>query len=141
MKRPIVFLDSSVIIAGLGSFKASSYAILALGHNRQLTITVSQVVRQESQDRAYKVGRLPTEVDDLLVWTNAKIFNAPTDELVEKFSNLTPDPNDRHLFASCSQIKNAVLISLDKKHILSQRGKISSPTIFSPGEFLKKYFI
>ena len=140
MKRLIAFLDSSVIIAGLGSFKASSYAILALGHNRQVTIVISQIIRQESQDRAYKVGQSPTDVDDLLVWANAKIVGAPTEELVEKFSAFTPDLNDRHLFASCSQIKNSALISLDKKHVLSQKGKMSSPPIFSPAEYLEKYF-
>jgi len=139
-KTPKVFLDASVILAGLGSFKASSYALLNLGHQKIILLITSPTVIYEVKNRAYKVKKDIQDVDGLVLWANINITAIPNDKLIAKFASATSDPDDRHLFAACSQIKNVVLISLDRRHIISQRHKISYPAIFTPAEFLEKYY-
>jgi predicted nucleic acid-binding protein len=134
-----IFLDASVILAGLGSFKASSYALLALGKQKKLLLIVSPTVIDEAKKRAYRVKRNANDVEDLMAWANVKITAIPTEKQIADASTVVVDPNDWHLLAACSQIKNITLITLDRKHLISKRDKISYPPILLPAEYLEKY--
>lgn len=137
--KPRVFLDSSVIIAGLGSFKASSYAVLALSHQGQINTFTSEVVVQECREKCGQVKKSMSDVQNLLFWTNVKIMAAPTGTEIKKLSGITPDPDDVHLFASSSKIPNCLLLSLDKRHVLMLKKQIAHPRIMSPAEFLVQF--
>lgn len=134
-----IFLDASVILAGLGSYKGSSYALLALGNLKKISLIVSPIVIDEAKRRAYKVNKTPQDVDNLVVWANINITVIPTAEQIKKVHNLLDDPDDLHLLASCSEIKKVALVTLDRKHLISQRHKIKYPPILLPAEFLEKY--
>lgn len=136
-----IFLDTSVILAGLGSFKASSYALLTLGMQRKLLLIVSPIVIDEAKKRANKVKKNPQDIDNLIVWANIKITPIPTEKQLVNASSVVLDLNDWHLLAACSQIKNITLITLDRKHLISQRDKITYPPILLPAEFLEEYIL
>lgn len=139
MTLPKIFLDASVLLAGLGSFKGSSYALLALGNQKKTVLIVSPIVIDEAKGRAYKVNKTSQDVDAVIVWANINITKIPTDEQIKDVSNLLDDPDDYHLLASCSEIKMVTLVTLDRKHLISQRHKIKYPPILLPAEFLEKY--
>lgn len=134
-----IFLDASVILAGIGSFKASSFALLALGNQKKLLLIISPTVLDEAKRRADRVKKNAQDVEALIIWANIKITAIPTEKQLAGVSSLVVDPNDWHLLAACSQIKNVTLITLDRKHLVSQRHKISYPPILLPAEFLEKY--
>lgn len=134
-----IFLDASVILAGLGSFKASSYAILALGSQKKLLLIVSPTVIDEARRRVYKIKKNPQDIDNLIVWANIKTTAIPTEKQIVNASTVVVDPNDWHLLAACSQIKNITLVTLDRKHLISKRDKITYPPILLPAEFLDKF--
>lgn len=134
-----IFLDASVILAGLGSFKASSYALLALGNQKKLLLIISPTVIDEAKRRVNKIKKMAKDVDDLIIWANIKITAIPTEKQIVDASSVVLDPNDWHLLAACSQIKNITLITFDRKHLISQRDKIDYPPILLPAEFLEKF--
>lgn len=134
-----VFLDASVVLAGLGSFRASSYALLALGNQKRLLLIISPTVLDEVKRRVNKVKKDAGDVEDLIVWANIKITAIPTEKQIVSVSGMVTDPNDWHLLAACSQIKDVTLITLDRKHLISKRDKISYPPILLPAEFLEEY--
>lgn len=134
-----IFLDASVILAGLGSFKASSYALLALGNQKKLLLIISPTVIDEAKRRVNKIKKMAKDVDDLIIWANIKITAIPTEKQIVDVSSVVLDPNDWHLLAACSQIKNITLITFDRKHLISQRDKIAYPPILLPAEFLEKF--
>jgi predicted nucleic acid-binding protein len=131
-----IFLDASVILAGLGSIKASSYALLTLGKQKKLLLIVSPIVVDEAKRHVDKIQKSPQDIDDLIIWANIKITDIPTKNQIVEFSTVVIDPNDWHLLAACSQIKNITLVTLDRKHLISKRDKIDYPPILSPAEFL-----
>ena len=141
MTPPKIFLDASVILAGPGSFKASSYALLVLGNQKKLLLIVSPTVIDEAKRRANRVKRNAGDVEDLMLWANIKITAIPTEKQITDASTVVVDPNDWHLLAACSQIKNVTLITLDRKHLISQRHKILYPPILLPAEFLEKFVL
>lgn len=134
-----IFLDASVVLAGLGSFKASSYALLALGNQKKLLLIVSPIVLDEVYRRVNKVKKDAEDVENLISWANIKITAIPTEKQIVSVSDVVIDSNDWHLLAACSQIKNVTLITLDRKHLISKRDKIAYPPILLPAEFLGKF--
>lgn len=134
-----IFLDASVILAGIGSFKGSSYALLALGNQKKIGLIVSPIVVDEAKRRAHKVNKTTQDVEILIVWANIDICEIPSQEQINNVAHLLADPDDYHLLASCSEIKKITLVTLDRKHLISQRHKIKYPPILLPAEFLEKF--
>lgn len=134
-----IFLDASVILAGIGSFKGSSYALLALGNQKKIGLIVSPIVVDEAKRRAHKVNKTTQDVEILIVWANIDICEIPSQEQINNVAHLLADPDDYHLLASCSEIKKITLVTLDRKHLISQRHKIKHPPILLPAEFLEKF--
>lgn len=134
-----IFLDASVILAGIGSFKGSSYALLALGNQKKIGLIVSPIVIDEAKRRVHKVNKTAQDVEALIVWANIDICEIPSREQINTVSHLLADPDDYHLLASCSKITKVSLVTLDRKHLISQRHKIKYPPILLPAEFLEKY--
>ncbi len=139
MKRA-VFLDASVIIAAMGSESGGSHRILQYCHENRIKGFINSEVLKEISKRAHKVDFPEADIEGFLLWSNLTVLPHPPDAQIQQFSRFTPDPNDIHLLATANRIPNCLLISLDKKHILSVKSKDLGIKILSPGELLEKYF-
>lgn len=129
------FIDASVILAALGSKSGGSSMVLKLIRNGKIEGIASQAVIEEVFRNANKIKIPESEVSKLVSNSSLKIIPAPTSIEVEKYLDDTA-AKDAHVVASAIRSRSEVIITLDKKHLLSK--KISGLNIVSPGEFLQK---
>lgn len=137
LKTPDVFFNASVILAGLRSSKGGSAKILGWSRKGEIKGVVSEVVLDEVLRRYKKAGIKRSalrNLNDIF----SEIRTAPNISLVEKIEKIVLDLGDAHVLASGMESKVSYLVSLDKKHILSLRGKILRPKIVSPGQLIEK---
>ena len=131
----IAFIDASVILAALGSKSGGSSQILKLTGARKIIGIASQAVVEEVLRNARKIGVSEREVSSLISNSLLKVISAPTSDEVEKYIDKTA-AKDAHVVASAVKSKSNVVITLDKKHLLSK--EIKGLSILTPGEFLQK---
>ncbi len=131
----LAFIDASVVLAALGSKSGGSSKILKLIREKKLDGIISQAVLEEVSRNASKIKATDIEVSRLISTSSLKVISAPTSEEVEKYLDVTV-AKDAHVVASAIKSKANVVITLDKKHLLSKR--IKGLDILTPGEFLKK---
>lgn len=114
-----VFLDSSVIIAGVNSTSGASNFILKLSKDKEIESFVSEMVIQEVIRNLKK--KLPEKV------------------LIEFLKYLAESNFKKVDFEkeATDKAKADYLITLDKKHLLNIEGKTLPFNIVTPGEFLK----
>jgi len=130
----LAFIDASVILAALGSKSGGSSQILKLIRKNKLDGITSQAIVEEVSRNTYKIKIVESEVSRLISISSLKVIPAPTSEEVEKYLDVTA-AKDAHVVASAIKSKANVVITLDKKHLLSK--KIKGLGILTPGEFLK----
>ena len=130
----LAFIDASVILAALGSKSGGSSQILKLIRESKLDGITSQAVVEEVFRNVYKIKIAESKVSRLISISSIKVIPAPTSEEVEKYLNITA-AKDAHVVASAIKSKANVVITLDKKHLLSKR--IKGLSVLTPGEFLK----
>lgn len=133
-----VFLDSSVIIAGINSITGASNLILELSKKRKIMVSVSEVVLQEVLRNIKK--KLPERVFiqflKYLSESNFKKIDFEEESEILKYRGIT-DAKDTHVIAATYKANADYLITLDKKHLLTVKGKTLPFNIVTPGEFLK----
>src|SRR3989344_4037047 len=130
----LAFIDASVILAALGSKSGGSSQILKLIRKNKLDGITSQAIVEEVSRNTYKIKIVESEVSRLISISSLKVIPAPTSEEVEKYLDVTA-AKDAHVVASAIKSKANVVITLDKKHLLSK--KIKGLGILTPVEFLK----
>lgn len=130
----IAFIDASVILAALGSRTGGSSQILRLIRGRKINGITSQAILEEVLRNAYKIKITESEVSRMISTSSLKVIPAPISEEVEKYLDKTA-AKDAHVVASAIKSKAEVIITLDKKHLLSK--KIRGLGILTPGEFLR----
>ena len=130
----LAFIDASVILAALGSKSGGSSQILKLIRESKLDGITSQAVVEEVFRNVYKIKIAESKVSRLISISSIKVIPAPTSEEVEKYLDVTA-AKDVHVVASAIKSKAHVVITLDKKHLLSKR--IKGLSVLTPGEFLK----
>lgn len=135
--KPAVFLDSSVVLSAAKSSTGGSHRILYNSHKEKIVACISQNVLDEVLEKSFKINREPDYLNRLIKWSGLIVLPSPTPQAISKYANITPDPGDVHLFAVCADLPECILVSLDKKHILSLKNKIKHPRIMSPAEFLQ----
>lgn len=135
MKPIKVFLDSSVIIAGLASARGGSRELLSLAEMKLLIPVISeQVVREVTRNIEKKLpNRLPHyfQLFRLLPF----IMVEPSPENLEKTRKLI-NPQDAGILASALTAGVDWLISLDK-HFLTLNNDKLPVKIGSPQDFLE----
>ena len=94
----------------------------------------SQAVVEEVFRNAHKIKIAESEVSRLISISSLKVISAPASEEVEEYLDITA-AKDAHVVASAIQSKAKVVITLDKKHLLSK--KIKGLAVLTPGEFLQ----
>ncbi len=132
--KPLVFLNASVILAGLHSPSGGSAKILHWGKTHKIQCIISEIVFKEVLRHANKLGLSPLFISTA-IFTFAKISPAPL-RLHTRYKDIVKDEGDLHLFTSCASLHIDYLVSLDKKHVLALKEKITEFTIVTPGELI-----
>src|SRR3990167_9428501 len=115
----LAFIDASVILAALGSKSGGSSQVLKLVRKRKIDGVTSQAVVEEVFRNANKIKITESEVSRLISSSSLKVIPAPISEEVEKYLSVTVE-KDAHVVASAIKSKANIIITLDKKHLLSK---------------------
>lgn len=134
-----VFLDASVIIAGINSSTGASNFILKLSKDKKIRSFVSEMVIQEVIRNLKKKlpERVLIEFFKYLSEGNFKKIEFEEESEILKYQDIT-DAKDVHIIAATFKSKADYLITLDKKHLLKLKSKNFPYKIVTPGEFLKR---
>ena len=142
MKKPIqrikVFLDTSVLIAGVASLTGASAAVLDLCEAESLQMVISRQVLVEA-DRNFS-AKLPGLVNEFRQFIRNLVplmVEDPPAAAVERAAGLI-DRKDAAILAAAIESKVEFLITLDKKHFLKQKVQRNIPIeICTPSDFLR----
>ena len=133
-----IFLDSSVIIAGINSITGASSLILKLSKERKIIVSISDMVLQEVLRNIKK--KLPERVLiqflKYLSESNFEKIDFEEESEILQYQEIT-HTKDLHIIAASYKANVDYLITLDKKHLLNIKGKVLPFDIVTPGEFLK----
>ncbi len=139
-KRLEVFLDSSVILAGLGSETGASGVVLDLCEAELMVPIISKQVVTEV-DRAVST-KLPQLADRFRHYFRETCFVMMEDPPLEKVRQAAQQVHvkDAPILAA-AQIANAdYLVTLDKKHFLNACEEAQFvPPVLTPGELLRVF--
>jgi predicted nucleic acid-binding protein len=98
---------------------------------------VSEISIEESRRHLKFLKCTKRDLSVLLAKYVDEVLVAPTLKEIRDCKNIFSDEEDLYLIATSRKIDAHYLVSLDKKHVLSQAKKIKRPKILSPGEFIK----
>ena len=103
----------------------------------RLKLLTTSLVIQEVSSHLKKLSIEPDQLENLLSIKTIRLIANPNEEMIEKFSKVSPDPNDAHVLAGAGLSGADILISLDKKHILvpKVRRVLKPMLVKSPKEF------
>jgi len=138
-----VFLDASVLVAASASVNGASAYILHLARQRKIQAFVSEDALSEA------VKNVNLKLDDAgkqrlktyLIKAKLRLIANPEAEaiaLCEKFIHFKDAP----ILAAALSAKADILLSLDKKHFFTKlvADFAKAMKIFTPGDFLKRFF-
>lgn len=135
-----VFIDTSVLIAGVASVTGASAAVLDLCEADTIDMVISRQVLVEA-DRNFS-AKFPGLVDPFRQFIRnlaPLMIEDPPRAAVKKAATLI-DRKDAPILAAAIEASVDYLITLDKKHFLTQRlQKHISPEICTPSDFLKTF--
>lgn len=135
-----VFIDTSVLIAGVASVTGASSSVLDLGEAGLLKLVISrQVLIEADRNLTAKLPRMADRFRRYLQRLAPVLGEDPSPAEIESAASMV-HPKDASILAAAQKAQADYLITLDKKHFLS--GKINHPgrlRIVSPGEFLRHF--
>jgi putative PIN family toxin of toxin-antitoxin system len=142
LKKPIqkikVFIDTSVLIAGVASLTGASAAVLDLCEAESIQMAISRQVLVEA-DRNFS-AKLPGLVNEFRQFIRNLVplmVEDPPAAAVERAAGLI-DRKDAAILAAAIESKVEFLITLDKKHFLKQKVQRNIPIeICTPSDFLR----
>ena len=139
MKLLKIFLDTSVILSGLASSTGGSRKLFAAAKLKKLKLVTSLNAIEEAADHLDKLKINPNQLSKLLTTKIVYLVKNPSEKVIEKFIQVSPDPNDAPILAAALLCGADFLVSLDKKHILTPkvRKTLKPMKIGSPKDFWK----
>jgi predicted nucleic acid-binding protein len=135
-RKPIVFFNASVILAGLKSPNGASAKLLNWVKENKIIGIISETVIEEVLKNTNKIF-LTKEKALKLISQIFLIVKSPNKKYFSVFKDIVLDEGDIHLLVSARNVKAHFLASLDKKHILSLKNKIKDFKIVSPKELIE----
>jgi len=135
-RKPIVFFNASVILAGLKSPNGGSAKLLNWVKENKIIGIISETVIEEVLKNTNKIS-LTKEKALKLISQIFLIVKSPNKKYFSVFKDIVLDEGDIHLLVSARNVKAHFLASLDKKHILSLKNKIKDFKIVSPKELIE----
>lgn len=137
--KPKAFVDSNVVIAGLGSFRGASHEVLRLGQQKKVRLLISRYALGEIEKVLQK--KLPHLAPIFLSLLKAKPFHLvkdPPEAKVKIAAKMLRDPEDAPLLAAAIETEANYFLTLDKRHFLQNQAVLQIPKlrVLSPAEFL-----
>ena len=142
MKKPVkrikVFIDTSVLIAGVASLTGASAAVLDLCESETVQMVVSlQVLVEADRNFAAKFPNLVSQYRQFIQDLAPLMVDDPPAAAVKKAASLV-GRKDAAILAAAMVEKVDCLITLDKKHFLKEKPPQVLPLeICTPADFLK----
>lgn len=135
-----VFIDTSVLIAGLASETGASSAVLDLCEAGVIEMSISrQVLVEADRNFSAKLPRLVEHFRRFIRELAPLMVEDPPLELVRAAAALV-NLKDAPILAAAQRARADYLITLDKKHFLKAREKVQlSPPVVTPEEFLRDF--
>ena len=136
--RPRVFLDTSVLLAGLASPRGASNVILALAEAGLLTLVVSEQVLVEAERNLQE--KLPKAIPEYERFLNTcpleRIADPSTEDVVKAKGII--HPKDASILVAAKSAQVDYLVTLNRKHFLDDPGvaRTSGLRIGAPDDFL-----
>ena len=135
-----VFLDTSVLIAGLASRTGASAAIRDLGEAEELRIVLSRQVLIEA-DRVL-LKKFPQLIERYRLFIRSvspELADDPPRDLV-RAAEAVINAEDAPILAAAQQAQVDYLVTLNTKHFLIQKVRaFYAAPIVTPGEFLRAF--
>ena len=133
-----IFLDASVILAGLASETGGSRVLLSLSEQKKIITVVSALVLEEVKRNIEKKfsERELLRFASWLKKAQPQVVAVRKRE-IESFREIVIS-KDRHVLASADKAEVNYLVTLDKKHLLiiNQKKAPLSFSILTPGELI-----
>lgn len=137
MSSLTVFLDSSVVLAGLASVTGGSRKLFQAGKVGAITLVVSEYVIEEVTRHLSKLGLTRADLDGILENRTVRVVKGPSQAIVGRFLSIVTDSGDAPILAGAVLSGADTLISLDKKHVLTPKIKkaLRPIRVFNPKQF------
>lgn len=133
-----VLFNASVVFSAFCSATGASRKLMTFLKQKRIKGLISETILDELLKHADKIPMdkklLHRKIDQYF----GHILPAPEKKNVFRYTQFMLDDGDAHLFATYKETRCDYLVSLDKHHVLSLKGKVPGITILSPGELLKK---
>jgi predicted nucleic acid-binding protein len=139
MKKPHIFLDSSALIAGIISDTGAAHALLKMGENEYIDLTISELVVLESERTiAIKSPRDIPNLRHVIVQSQLNIIRDPSANEIKENLYLISDPNDVAILLSAMKAKVDFLATHNRKHFLDDPkvAELAGLQIGTPGDAL-----
>ena len=139
MPELVLFLDSSVLIAGIISSQGASRALLLLGENEKIVIAVSeQVIAEVERNIARKVPKALPFAREILTRINMRIFHDPSVETVQQHLDWIQHVVDVPILVAAAQAEVDFLVTLNTRHFIDDPkvAEVSGLRIGTPGDAL-----
>jgi predicted nucleic acid-binding protein len=133
-----VFADSSVLIAGAGSKRGASRAVLVMAEIGLFRLIVSQQVLDECERNLRK--ELPQALPilaEILASIDLEIVSDPPAEGLAVWESIIA-PKDAPIFAAAHRAKADRLLTLDRGDFAPDVATASGLVIMTPGEFVQQ---
>lgn len=135
-----VFVDTSVLIAGLASVTGASATVLDLAEAGVIKLVISrQVVIEADRNVTAKLPRMVERFRAFLQRLAPELEEDPSPEEIKTAAVLV-HPKDASILAAALKSKADFLVTLDKKHFLSIKTRLHGQLkIVTPAEFIKRF--
>ena len=139
MEKNDIFFDSSVLIAGIISSKGAARALLLLGEDEKILITVSeQVIAEVERNIARKAAKALPFARELILRANIRILRDPQIEQVRQHQDWISHSADVPILVAAVLAHAEFLVTLNTHHFIDdpEVARRSGLRIGTPGEAL-----
>jgi len=137
-RRIKIFVDTNVLVAGIASASGASAAVLDLCEAEVIQMVISRQVLIEG-DRTFsaKLSGLVSGFRQFMRNLNPLMVEDPSKMMMDRARTMI-DPKDASILAAALEAQVDFLLTLDKRHFLSQSTRSKIPIkVITPSEFLR----
>lgn len=139
MNKPLLFLDSSALIAGIVSAQGAARVLLLLAEDEKVDLLVSeQVIAEVERNIARKMPRFLPLVREMILHAKVQILRDPGPAEVQARMNWIGHAADVPVLVAAAEANVDFLATLNKRHFLDDSNvmKRSGLRIGTPGDAL-----
>lgn len=137
-----IFIDSSVLIAGLISDDGASAKILSFCEGGIIEGWISdQVIEEVEKNIQRKIPQILNGFRELKLKSGLKVLKNLNSSIIKKAGEWIKDKNDVPILAAAKQLEVDVLLTLDLRHFIKDLNvsRKSGLKITTPGKFLQGF--